>query len=90
MKPYDINVYFNFNTPLPAFEGAAGGITGALFQGYVMWNNPLVLAFGNYGLLGISLENATFGLPGSTQIDATFSLIRADGGTNGGTPKTGA
>ena len=83
--PYDIQVNFSFSEPQPAFEGPASGITGAGWFfgdfGYVAWNNPTVLQFGNYGLLGVTLENATFGLPGSTLIDATFTLLRADGGT---------
>ena len=54
-----------------------GGLSGSGF-----FDNPLVLQFGNYGLLGVSLENATFGLPGSTSIDATFTLLRADGGNS--------
>ena len=70
--PYDIQVNFSFSEPQPAFEGPASGITGAGWFfgdfGYVAWNNPTVLQFGNYGLLGVTLENATFGLPGSTLI----------------------
>ena len=85
LVPYSIEVDFDFSSPPPDFGGAADGITGAGWFltsfGYVVWDNPLVLQFGNYGLLGITLENATFGLPGSTKIDATFTLLRADGGT---------
>jgi hypothetical protein len=81
--PYEINVDFNFSTPT-GFEGEANGITGAGWFlgsfGYVAWDNPFNLEFGNYGLLGITLENDTFGLPGSTKIDATFTLLRDDGG----------
>ena len=44
--------------------------------GYVVWNNPAVLSFGNGGLLSVSLSNAVFGLPGSTAISAT-SCCRA-------------
>lgn len=81
--PYNIEVDFNFTDPSPTFGGSTNGITGAGWFlrsfGYVAWDNPLVLAFGNYGLLGVSLENATFGLPGSTKIDAKFTLLRADG-----------
>lgn len=80
--PYDIEVDFDFTEPLPGFGGEANGITGAGWFlsnfGYVAWDNPAVLAFGSYGLLGVTLENATFGLPGSTKIDATFTLLRAD------------
>ena len=87
--PYSIEVAFGFGTPLPGFGGTTKGITGAGWFlgsfGYVLFDNPLVLEFGNYGRLGVSLENATFGLPGSTSIDATFTLLRADGGN----PPTG-
>ncbi len=89
LQPYDIEVDFNFIDP--TFSGSADGITGAGWFlgsfGYVAWDNPLVLGFGNYGLLGITLENVTFGLPGSTQIDATFKLLRADGGTPTAVPE---
>ena len=82
--PYEIDVDFNFSTPT-GFEGEANGITGAGWFigsfGYVAWDNPFVLEFGNYGLLAITLENDKFRLPGSTTIDATFTLLRADGGT---------
>jgi PEP-CTERM motif len=49
--------------------------------GYVLWENPLTLAFGQTGLLGITLTNATFGMPGSADIGATFKLLRADTAT---------
>ena len=91
LKPYDIEVDFDFSTPLPGFGGAANGITGAGWFfgsfGYVAWDNPLLLQFGNYGLLGVTLENTTFGLPGSTKVDATFTLLRADGGTPTSVPE---
>jgi hypothetical protein len=81
--PRSIDVEFSFTAPPPAFGGNAAGITGAFWWGdsfgYVLWNNPLVLAFGNYGLLGITLSNATFDLPGSASVFATFELLRADG-----------
>ena len=73
-------VAFNFVTP--TFQGTTRGITGAGWWkqsfGYVVWDNPLTLAFGNTGLLGISLTNSTFGLPGATDISATFRLVQAD------------
>jgi hypothetical protein len=83
LVPYDISVDFNFTDP--TFGGAATGFTGAGWFfgsfGYVEWNNPRILDFGNYGQLAISLENATFPLGGSTDIDVKFTLLRADGGT---------
>jgi hypothetical protein len=82
--PYKIEVDFNFSSPAPGFGGEANGLTGAGWLldsfGYVAWDNPFELKFGNYGLLGITMENAKFDLPGSTKIDATFTLLRADGG----------
>lgn len=82
LLPHGINVNFNFTTPPPGFGGTATGVTGGFWFkkgfGYAIWNNPLVLSFGNTGLLGISLTNATFGLPGSAVINATFQLLRSD------------
>jgi PEP-CTERM motif-containing protein len=81
--PYSIAVGFNFVAP--DFKGTTQGITGAAWWGqsfgYVLWDNPLTLAFGQTGLLGITLSNATFGLPGSAVISATFKLVRADTAT---------
>jgi hypothetical protein len=80
--PYDINVDFNFSTPPPGFGGTADGLTGAGWFlrsfGYVVWDNPLVLSFGQTGRLGITLSNTTFGLPGSAVINARFELLRND------------
>jgi PEP-CTERM motif-containing protein len=85
LVPYDITVDFQLSTPPPPFGDTANGVTGAGWFlgsfGYVIWNNPLVMTFGNYGQLAISLENETFRLPGSTYVDATFTLLRADGGS---------
>ena len=90
--PYDINVDFNFSTPLPGFGGTADGLTGAGWFlrdfGYVVWDNPLVLAFGQSGLLGITLTNTTFGLPGSALIGARFELLRNDASTSVPEPAT--
>jgi hypothetical protein len=81
--PYDITVGFQFSTPT-GFGGTAEGITGAGWLlksfGYVAWENPLVLSFGSTGLLGITLQNAAFDLPGSAAINATFQLLRNDSG----------
>lgn len=80
--PYDITVGFQFSSPWPGFGGTAEGLTGAGWFlksfGYVAWDNPVVLNFGTTGQLGISLENASFDLPGSAAINATFKLLRAD------------
>jgi len=80
--PHTIDVRFNFTTPPPPFGGNADGITGAFKWGsafgYVLWDNPLVVGFGTTGLLGISLENETFALPGSANVNATFTLLRSD------------
>lgn len=84
--PHTISVSFNFTTPPPPFGGDAHGITGAFKWGrngtpfgYVLWDNPLVVAFGTTGLLGVSLEHTAFSLPGSTGVNATFKLLQADG-----------
>lgn len=80
--PYEIEVDFNFTSPPPGFGGTAEGLTGAgWFReafGYVAWDNPLVLTFGNTGQLGITLSNETFGLPGYANISARFELLRND------------
>jgi hypothetical protein len=82
LVPYLITVAFSFSTPEPGFGGSATGITGAAWLGtnfgYVVWDNPLLLAFGSTGLLSVSLSNGTFGLPGSTIVSATFKLLSAD------------
>lgn len=85
LKPYGIDVDFSFSAPPPAFGGNTDGITGAAWLGqsfgYVIWDNPLLLEFGSYGLLGITLSNVTFGLPGASTVYATFQLVRADAGS---------
>jgi hypothetical protein len=78
--PFDIKVGLNFSQP--AIGGAIGGITGAAWLlksfGYVTWDDPIQLAFGadGAGLLQIALANAAFGLPGSANVKATFTLLR--------------
>jgi hypothetical protein len=80
LKPHALNVNFKFSTPPPGFGGNLQGVSGGFWFkkgfGYAIWNNPLVLSFGNGGYLGISLTNATFGLPGSAVIQATFTLLQ--------------
>jgi hypothetical protein len=86
VKPYGIKVKFQFSRPLPGFGGNVEGITGAAWFfktfGYVAWDNPAVLRFGNYGRLGISLEHETFSLPGSARVDVKFTLLKKDGGSS--------
>jgi hypothetical protein len=83
--PHAVSVNFAFSQPLPAFGGVADGISGAFWLGaglgYVVWDNPLSLAFGTNGLLAISLTNAVFTLPGSSLVSATFTLLKPDVGT---------
>jgi hypothetical protein len=79
--PYAINVKFNFTAPA-AFQGSAAGLSGAGWFGqsfgYVAWDNPYSLSFGNTGVLGVSLTNAIFDLPGSDVVWGQFTLLRAD------------
>jgi hypothetical protein len=79
--PYAIGVGFNFTKP-ETFGGKAIGVTGAInvgYQlGYVLWDNPLRLAFGTNGLLDIVLSAGHFNVPGSTIVSATFKLVRPD------------
>jgi hypothetical protein len=79
--PYAIGVGFNFSKP-EAFGGTAIGLTGAInigYQlGYVLWDNPLRLAFGTNGLLDIILSSSHFSVPGKTTVYATFKLVRPD------------
>jgi hypothetical protein len=83
--PFLITVGFNFSAPPPPFGGDALGITGAGYFGrrigelsYVIWDNPLKITFGNNGILGVTLSNETFGVPGSATVEATFELLRAE------------
>ncbi len=88
LKPYGISVDFNFSQP-DVFSGRAVGITGAAWFGssfgYVLWDNPLTLGFGDGGLLSIALTNAAFPLPGSANISGSFDLIR-ESASGGPTP----
>ena len=78
--PHTINVGLGFTAPPPGFSGSSNGLTGAGWFlgnfGYVVWNNPSLMSFGTTGLLAVSLTNATFGLPGSATIAATFQLLQ--------------
>jgi hypothetical protein len=82
--PFSIAVNFLFTEPKPDFGGQSKGITGAGWWrnsfGYVLWDNPLILEFGQTGLLGVTLSHVTFGLPGSANVMANFELVRADAG----------
>lgn len=87
LVPHTIDVQFWFTTPPPPYTDNANGITGAFTWGgdadpfgYVLWDNPLTLAFGKTGLLGITLQHGTFNLPGSAPVNATFTLLNADTG----------
>jgi hypothetical protein len=91
LKKYDIEASFKFSAPAPAFDGEAGGYTGASWFiksfGYVDWSNPFEVKFGTNGLLGITLEDVKFGLPGSAKVDATFTLLRKDSGSPTSVPE---
>ena len=81
-KPYSIDVVFDFLLPSPGFGGSASGLSGAAWVfgtfGYVNWDAALVLNFGMSGQLGINLSDEKFGLPGSSTVEATFTLWRKD------------
>ncbi len=89
LLPQAIDVAMSFSTPNPGFSGEIYGLTGAAWFlqsfGYVAWDNPLLVSFGNTGLLAISLTNAVFGLPGSAVISAVFELRQVDTGDPAGT-----
>jgi hypothetical protein len=82
-KPYEIAVGFKFSEP-GSFGGHAYGFTGAVKIGYeigyVLWDNPLRIAFGTGGLLDVFLSPGVFGVPGKTPVSATFKLVRPDRG----------
>jgi hypothetical protein len=87
--PYRAEVSFDFSAPAPAFGGQTDGITGAGWfgfragvLGYIVWDNPLFLSFGSTGLLGVTLSNETFSLPGDSTVYAEFKLLRADAATS--------
>jgi hypothetical protein len=79
--PFGINVGLGFSQPA-LFSGSVAGITGAAWLGkslgYVLWDDPIQLAFGpaGAGLLQIALSNVTFGLPGDSKVVATFTLLK--------------
>jgi hypothetical protein len=81
LVPYDIKVGLGFSSP-STFHGSVTGATGALWLGqsfgYVLWNDPVQLAFGpgNSGLLQVALSNVAFGLPGTANVYATFTLLK--------------
>jgi hypothetical protein len=81
---YPISVSFQL-TP-PGIMQTVEGLTGAAWFfgsfGYAVWDNPVMIAFGSSGLLGVTLSPVAFGLPGSAVIDATFTLVRADNTTS--------
>jgi hypothetical protein len=87
-----IEVGLNFSLPEPGYEGTTSGLTGAieiifsLGYGFVEWGKPMEFAFGNTGILQVSLSNEKFWLPGSADIQARFELLRAD---TWDTPPTG-
>lgn len=85
-----ISVDFSFSSPEifgGTVEGDTSGISflgGIIQSGQVAWNDPLTLAFGNGGKLGVSLSDeffnfGLFGLnPGQAKgatVEATFTLI---------------
>ena len=47
-------------------------------QGGVAWGAPAFLNFGTTGLLSITLQNVSFDVPGSSPVQATFRLERAN------------
>jgi hypothetical protein len=80
LQRYAIQVAFNFSAP--AVSGTATGVTGGGWLlkdfGYVDWKDPLKLAFGSTGLLSVALSDVKFWLPGSADVKATFTLLKAD------------
>lgn len=78
LVPHTIDVRLGLTSPA---SGVANlGLSGAssFLQGYghLVWNNPVQVSFGNGGLLAMSLSNATYEMPGSAVISATFSLLQ--------------
>ena len=79
-----ISVQFAFANPL----GTTGSpITGETFGiwlldvGRVVWDGPSTFNFGNGGAFSLSLSNATFGSPGTANVNGTFRLISEFGGS---------
>ena len=73
-----ISVQFAFANPL----GTTGSpITGETFGiwlldvGRVVWDGPSTFNFVNGGAFSLSLSNATFGTPGTANVNGTFRLI---------------
>jgi hypothetical protein len=89
LKQYPISVAFTLNPY--TFGGTVEGVSGALWLGYITWNDPITVAFGpgNAGLLQIALSNVAFGLPGAATVEATFTLLRDVPGAVYSTPEPG-
>jgi len=64
LHPKQITVDFDFSQPLPGFgdqlTGSTGAFVGLFSGGYVNWNSPVLMNFGNGGVLRVSLGDETF------------------------------
>jgi hypothetical protein len=81
--PKDIQATFNFSSPGitmldPGKSVGKTGLFGLVSWGEVKWTDPVVLAFGNTGLLSLNLQDVSFWTPGSADVCGTFKLVQAD------------
>ena len=77
----EISVAFEFSSPEISTTGTGkteGGILWTLSGARVEWINPVNFTFGTTGLFTIALENDAFWLPGSADIEATLTYVKAD------------
>ena len=77
--PKDIEVTFDFSSP-EISDGIGGWTRGRWIcqDGVVRWDGPTDFYFGETGHFRIELMDATFDLPGSTEIMATITYVQAD------------
>jgi hypothetical protein len=81
---YPITVSFNWTAPPGTVPDTVNGLTrgwtfffGLLDGGVVEWSDPAVFNFGNGGRFTLALEDGSFRVPGSVEIEARLTYESA-------------